>query len=296
MIEQVENSPWRAVNAILVINLKHRTDRWERVVKMLSEHGVEDKVIRVDAVDGTTLPGYGRRPWFRKNSSDQLLRMKAGAAGCCFSHRKAIQTARDKGFGRILILEDDAILAATATAERMSFVGDFLMSEPDLDMFYLGFYQKHCYFQSLRKQQIDGEDFNIWRIRGPLMLHAVVIDKRIYDSLLSGLPTERNIWAWMTYWGSIDAWIQNWFGRNPAVKICGCRPNLIVQQANYSDICGRILSVEESEGTHRPMHLREIESAQIKSLWPLSFWERTYQFYKRGQRLVRAFLFGYHKT
>jgi glycosyl transferase family 25 len=287
---------WDQIDAILVINLKHRTDRWDRINRMLQDQGVADKVIKIEAVEGNQLAGFGSRPWFRKNSAEKLLRMKAGAAGCCLSHRKAIETAQQRQCKRVLILEDDALFSSNATDESMDFIGTFLGQQPSVDMFYLGFYQKHCLHQPVAEKVIDDQALNIWRIRGPLMLHAVVIDKRIYPKLLDGLPTEKNIWPWMTYWGSIDAWIQNKFGRDSTIKIYGCRPSIVVQQANFSDICGRVLTVEESEGTHRPMQLKEVTEGQIQKLWPLSLGERIYQGYKRGQRLVRAYLFGYHKT
>ena len=97
------------------------------------------------------------------------------------------------------------------------------------------------------------------------MFHATVIHSRIFDRLLEGLSTENNIWHWMTYWGSIDSWITNSFGRNPSIRIAECRPNLVVQKANYSDICGRVLSVEESEGTHKPSELIELGPDDLES-------------------------------
>lgn len=293
------NEEWdlfSSIDAILVINLKHRTDRWKRISRMLSDRGVLDRVLRIEAVEGKDLPGLGARPWFRKDSSETLLRMKAGAAGCCLSHRKAIETAQKKGFNRVLVLEDDANFAPIANDKTMAALGEFLSTQDKVDMLYLGFYQKHCYYLPLAETKIDDHTLAIWRIRGPLMLHAVVISQRIYEPLLDQLPTKKNIWPWMTYWGSIDAWIQNKFGRDPQITICGCRPSVVVQEANFSDICGRILTVEESEGTHRPMQCKQVRSDQIESLWPRSIAERIYQSYKRGQRLLRAYCFGYHKT
>jgi|GEM_PF-6528840 len=96
---------WNQIDAILIINLKHRTDRWDRLYRTLTEIGVEDKIIRIEAIDGKTLPGYLQKPWFRKMTSQKVASMKAGSAGCTLSHRKAIAYAKAKGFKRISLNE-----------------------------------------------------------------------------------------------------------------------------------------------------------------------------------------------
>jgi GR25 family glycosyltransferase involved in LPS biosynthesis len=191
--------------------------------------------------------------------------MKAGSAGCCLSHRKAIKLARDRGFKRILLLEDDADFKDSLTDEMDDFLGRFIQDDNVWDMLYLGFYMKKCSYRVESTTKISNSAYNIWRIPRPLMFHATVIHSRIFDRLLEGLSTENNIWHWMTYWGSIDSWITNSFGRNPSIRIAECRPNLVVQKANYSDICGRVLSVEESEGTHKPSELIELGPDDLES-------------------------------
>lgn len=287
---------WENIDAILVVNLEHRTDRWDQLIETLTSFGVEDKAIRINAVDGKKLAGYNKAPWFRKRTSEHVSKMKAGSAGCCLSHRKAIELAKAKGFNRILLMEDDAFFKDPLDQEIGGFLGEFIENEKQWDMLYLGFYIKKCPYSQISTTTIRENQYNIWRIRGPLMFHATLIHSRIFDQLLQGLPNENTIWPWMTYWGSIDSWITNCFGRNPRIKIAGCRPNLVVQRANYSDICGRVLSVEESEGTHKPSELIPLSLDDLKKTVRLSLFEKVHQTVKRSSRVLKAFLFGYSKT
>lgn len=232
---------WSQIDAILVVNLAHRTDRWEKLIDKLASIGVAEKVHRIDAIMGWTLPGYLEHPWFRGRTPERVARMKAGSAGCCLSHRKAIAFARDQGYRHVLLLEDDALFNNDLTGREGELIAEILADDSQWDMFYLGFYQRMNKHHVAREETIDGHPFQLMRIRGPLMFHATVINQQIYDRLLEGLPTVDNIWSWMTYWGSIDAWIQNRFGRNRINRIWGTQPRLVVQQANYSDICGQVL-------------------------------------------------------
>lgn len=287
---------WSHIDAILVINLKHREDRWKQFINQLAAIGVANKAIRIEAVDGKELPGYKQKPWFKKRTPETVARMKAGSAGCCLSHKKAIEYAKAKGYRKILLMEDDARFKETFNTNAEDFLASFLEETTPCDMLYLGFYQKHCVHVPVKKANQTLADHEIWKIRGPLMLHATIISDRIYDALLSGLPTVESIWPWMTYWGSIDAWIQNKFGRQSNISIYGCRPNLVVQHANYSDICGRVLSVEESEGIHRESKLTPISDQNFQRTIERSPIQKTHQTIKRACRVVRAYCFGYCKT
>jgi glycosyl transferase, family 25 len=291
-----DKSFWEQIDAILVINLPHRSDRWTQLLDELESIGVAHKAVRIDAIDGKKLSGYEQKPWFRKRTPDPVARMKAGSAGCCLSHRKAIKLAKERGYKKILLMEDDADFKGPLKDEMGDFLGRFIQDESRWDMLYLGFYMKKCPYAMESTAMIQQNQYNIWRIRGPLMFHATVINSRIFDHLLEGLPRENNIWPWMTYWGSIDSWITNSFGRNPKIKIAGCRPNLVVQKANYSDICGRVLSIEESEGTHKPTELIPLKLGDLKKAIRLSFLEKIHQTIKRSCRVLKAYLFGYSKT
>lgn len=293
---QDEASFWKHIDAAMVVNLAERTDRWERISGILSKHLPAERIVRVDALKGIDLPGYKHKPWFSKKTSDQVAVVKAGAAGCCLSHRKAIEMAKQAGYRRVLLLEDDADFQNELDGPEGEAVGSVLEDDSAWDMFYLGYYQKHNKHYVAKQMDIKGQPFELRRIRGPLMLHAAVIHERIFDALLDGLPAPDNPWPWMAYWGSIDAWIQNRFGRDPHLRIWATEPKLVMQVATWSDICGRMLTEEESQGTHRPTYAEQLDKQAFERSIPLGLGDRIYQTYKYGSRRLKARLFGHTKT
>jgi glycosyl transferase family 25 len=78
-------SGWELVDAVLYINLAHRDDRRKHLLVELEKAGVPaEKIHRVDAV-----------------------KKDPGALGCTLSHIKAFQMILEKGWQKVLILEDD---------------------------------------------------------------------------------------------------------------------------------------------------------------------------------------------
>ena len=97
---------WNLVDAIAVINLDSCT---ERMVALREKNGniiPLEKLYRISAVYGRELPGYGKEPWFTPRTMERASYW-GGAAGCVLSHRRAIETAREKGWRNVLIIEDD---------------------------------------------------------------------------------------------------------------------------------------------------------------------------------------------
>jgi|GEM_PF-875980 len=293
--QEVQSSFWQQIDAAMVVNLAERTDRWERISGILAKHLPKERIVRVDAFKGVDLPGYKQKPWFSKKTTEQVAVVKAGAAGCCLSHRKAIEMAKHAGYRRILLLEDDADFQNELEGPEGDAVA-CVLEDDSWDMFYLGYYQKHNKHYVAKKTEIDGHPFELRRIRGPLMLHAAVIHERIFDAMIDGLPDPTHPWPWMAYWGSIDAWIQNRFGRDPRVRIWATEPKLVMQVATWSDICGRMLTEEESQGTHRPTYAEQLDEQAFERSIPLHWTERLYQAYKYGSRRLKARLFGHSKT
>jgi len=76
---------WNIVDRVIFINLKKRKDRLTRITKQLKKLGLTaEKVIRLDAI-----------------------KHEKGYIGCTQSHIAALEMARDNGWERVLILEDD---------------------------------------------------------------------------------------------------------------------------------------------------------------------------------------------
>jgi len=76
---------WNIVERVIFINLKKRKDRLTRITRQLKKLGVpSDKIVRLDAI-----------------------KHEKGFIGCTQSHIAALEMARDNGWDRVLILEDD---------------------------------------------------------------------------------------------------------------------------------------------------------------------------------------------
>lgn len=76
---------WNIVDRVIFINLKKRKDRLTRITKQLKKLGLTaEKIIRLDAI-----------------------KHEKGYIGCTQSHIAALEMARDHGWERVLILEDD---------------------------------------------------------------------------------------------------------------------------------------------------------------------------------------------
>ena len=106
-------SCWDGVDAVLYINLEHRTDRREHLLAQLEAVGVpQDKVWRVDAV-----------------------RKEPGALGCTLSHIKAFQMILDRGWERALVLEDDfSWMPGTGAASAGKVIKDLMTCRKSWDI------------------------------------------------------------------------------------------------------------------------------------------------------------------
>lgn len=287
---------WDHIEAILVINMKHRKDRWDTLMETMREIGVEHKVVRIEAVNGRDLEGYQKKPWFTDTTSEEVARMKAGQAGCTLSHRKAVTYAKSKNLGQYLVLEDDARFDDLLTGREGELIAEVIARPETWDLFYLGFYQRLNVHHTVKCEQIGGREFEIRRMRGPLLTHAFLVNSTVYDAMLADMPTEANVWGWIAYWGSVDSWIYNKFGRNREVKVWGTMPRLVNQAADFSDISGRVQTEDESRGVHRKSTLIAKDLAGLERSLDRSPFELLYQWFKRGGRRLRARFLGYSKT
>ena len=76
---------WNIVDRVIFINLKKRKDRLTRLTRQLKKLGVpNEKIVRLDAI-----------------------KHEKGYIGCTQSHIAALELARNNGWERVLILEDD---------------------------------------------------------------------------------------------------------------------------------------------------------------------------------------------
>ena len=213
------------IDGVLVINLARRPDRWTAFKMAWADQLPWGKARRIDAIDGRSLSGFGRPPWFRGRRRDPVW---AGRAGCALSHRKAMETARDLGWDTVLILEDDAIPGDTDALTRL----DVALRRDDWDLFYLG-----C---GDVERPIEQVDTGVYRIGGALDLHAYVLRARVRDWILARLPEQDDVWAWIASERAVDRWISR--ETCDRFKVLALHPAAAVQDDNFSDITQRARS------------------------------------------------------
>lgn len=174
----------RIVDRTFVINLAHRTDRWEAVQKVLEGVGYE-AYERFDAY------GVNHLPPARYTEGIPNFKM-SGWWGNKFSHYGVIETARDRGWDSVMVFEDDVILHPQFNQIVALAVSQ--LKEWD----WLQFGGNHRWFGgvSMEASPIDGKPFaypedgltqespNLARITKMLTAHAYIARRPVYDFIL----------------------------------------------------------------------------------------------------------------
>ena len=84
----INPSGLNSFDKILYINLEHRKDRKKQILEVLKKQGVKDsRIKRIDAI--------------REKYN--------GHIGCCKSHIKALEYAKQKKYNHVIIFEDDFV-------------------------------------------------------------------------------------------------------------------------------------------------------------------------------------------
>lgn len=226
---------WDGIEAVFVINLDHRTDRWEAISSQLAAFVPEGKVHRISACLGRELPGYKTHRLFRNTTEDEAL-LWAGRAGCILSQKKCIELARERGLQKVLILEDDAFFDDPLTGGIGDMLSRVLCKHDEWKLFFLG---STPYFDKAAPiDETPGPNgpVRVCRIMGPLCAHCYLVNRSAYDEMIDELPTPQNVWQWLAFHLSYDSWIANEYGKRKRNVVFGCYPNLCVQNEFYSDI------------------------------------------------------------
>ncbi len=236
------NPFWRLVDAVLVINLDQRADRWANLQHESSGLIPADRLHRSPAVLGRELTGFGKLPWFRGRSRDATW---AARAGCTLAHRRALATAREKNWHHALILEDDIVLPP-ALVKILPTLGTWLETNPEAwDICYLGYTDP---MQPSRHLIDLPAGTSLHAIYGCNCAHAYLVNGRTRDDLLARLPTSDSIWPWLARHRAIDRWYMRTLGRRH--RVVAVSPCLINQRAGFSDIVRRETDYQLT-GTHR---------------------------------------------
>ena len=121
------------IDAVLYINLEHRSDRKEHLLKELSKFNLpEDKVYRIDAI---------------KHNIGQL--------GCAKSHVKALEFAQSHSeWERVLVLEDDFTFRSDNEAEIDNKIKELLYSHEDIEVGVLSFNPRTFKYENTEHKNI----------------------------------------------------------------------------------------------------------------------------------------------
>lgn len=227
---EVSPSLWDAIDGILVVNLDTCMQRMEQFREAHASLP-QEKVHRLSACLGRALPGYGEAPWFTERTGERSLYW-AGAAGCAVSHRRAIETARNKGWKNVLILEDDARM--TPCEDAVPLVTLALQQLQGSYMLYLGYNRPVSHGKLVKK---SGQS-ELWCVDGVLATHAYLVPAAAYDTLLQLLPTETNVWEWLSRYRAIDTFYRDNIAAGGVMPVYAVYPTLFSQSAGVSAISG----------------------------------------------------------
>lgn len=221
---------WNQIDAVLIINLDESKARWGRMMERLENIVPLEKVHRIPAMRGTNLPGYLQKPWFRSRTAGRAETC-AGAAGCVLSHARALQYAlkHDK-WNTVLVLEDDAILRESKWRTLGAQLAGFLETNRVWEIVYLGYSESP-------KWAGETSWFNIFHCSGVPGTFSMLLHRRAWEKLLTGLPKEENIWSWLAQYRAIDYWLKNWV--TPISSVYYITPSLVRHpDGEISDITG----------------------------------------------------------
>jgi glycosyl transferase family 25 len=234
-IQEKSSRFWSEIDAVLVINLEHSTDRWQDFLALSRNIIPQELVHRITAVPGEKIGGYGQRPWFRGGFRADTW---ARRGGCVLSHRRALELARDRGWKRVLILEDDVEFCSGFSSSANELGLAMSDNSFEWDMVYLGFTKAKGPFKTLR--MLTGGR-HVTQIFGCHCTHAYIVNSNMQDWLLRKLPDESSIWPWLALHRAIDRWFSSHLGIR--FKVLAVSPPMINQRTGFSEILGKFSNI-----------------------------------------------------
>lgn len=214
------------IDCIYVINLDHRTERWENINRFFEKYNLG--VNRVSAVNGWEFSKDDQA----KATSPYGLRMSPGALGCLLSHVSILKDAYDRGFSAIWIMEDDAEILEDPTS-LVPIISTLFAIDPEWDVLYTdkgyrlgnGRYIEGWWLDSRPDQQshpleyyLTQENCNedIMRIRSRIGTHSMIITRNGIKKLLDYFIS-RPIWT------AIDVDMHD----TPDIREYSCRRDIV---------------------------------------------------------------------
>ncbi len=227
--ERQSESPWDPIDAVPVVNLDNRPERWEKFLASANGIVPADKMFRFSASLGTAIPGYGTAPWFKGKPTDSRW---AGRAGCTLSHHRIMAKAKEQGWEMLLILEDDADFSETDKDELAAVLREVFSKRTSWDICYLGFSKTRgpSRFAGTAAKR------DLFEITGCGTTHAYLVNAKAINWLVDQLPSEKSIWPWIAKHRVIDRWYS--WNLSQKMKVLAVSPSIITQATGFSDLVG----------------------------------------------------------
>jgi glycosyl transferase family 25 len=228
--ERQPESPWDLIDAVPVVNLDNRPERWEKFLSSANGMLPEDKMFRFSASLGSAIPGYGTAPWFKGKPTDSRW---AGKAGCTLSHQRIMAKAKEQGWEMLLILEDDADFSETDKDELAAVLWEVLSKRSSWDICFLGFSKT----RGPSRPSGKAAKRDIFEITGCGTTHAYLVNAKARNWLVDQLPSEKSIWPWIAKHRVIDRWYS--WNLSLKLKVLAVSPSIITQATGFSDLVGK---------------------------------------------------------
>ena len=193
---------------IFCINLDRREDRMEMANKELSKFNIEFE--RFSAVDGNNI---------KKEDYTTNPNIPVGAVGCLLSHLNLIKTCKERGYNRVLILEDDIILSDDFESRFKEYIKEI---PENWDMFYLG--GNHNEHSGMKLNMISP---NVGKCSHTFSAHAYAINEKMFDETISIISKAEK---------EVDVYYSEFQNRK---NIYTFFPGIASQKADYSDILNK---------------------------------------------------------
>lgn len=245
---------WNLIDAVLVINLKHRSERWDQFIDMAHRFIPAKKIHRVEAVYGLELDGFGKAPWFRQRKRDKTW---GARAGCTLSHKKALQTAADNDWDTVLILEDDIEIDADFAELQTSIYKVLIESREQWEVVYFGFTDPWGPFKKISDL---GATRSLQQVYGCNCAHAYLISAKARQWALAKLPSQNKIWDWLSAHRAVDRYYRNTFGRH--FQVFCLSPGIFNQTPGFSDIVGKTTNRHEDAE-----HITQVFAKKRQKKW-----------------------------
>jgi len=186
-------------DAVYVINLDSRRDRMIEFVEGMkslgmTDHEIDEKIKRFSGI----VPQIG-----------------PGALGCTLSHLSIVKNAKELGYEKILVFEDDAIPFNMSFKHLDGIIED--VKNEKWDIYYLG-YNSHHVLDLHSNYSLEAKDL--------FSTHAVAYRSSFFDRFINDY--ERGLI------NVFDVWLR--YDIQTSMKCLASYPMLFIQSTSYSDI------------------------------------------------------------